>query len=827
MDLSDAHPFLSRRLTAALGLALALGSLTTAAADPVPPEWRVRGEWRAHANADDVRAILSDPDGSIWTASASGGVAHWSPDRSALTQFLAPVDGLPCNDVRDVLRWRGRVWVATCDGLAIHVPGAERMERVTADLPSNSLTALAIDADDRLWVGSRPVWDPLARVTGKSDPGGWVGGGVASSSDGISWVQHGLAAGLPSAKITDLAAWRGGLYVSTAPYLDWAPPTEDPDGLPVPGRWVAVGGGLARLDAGTWLSWASETVPELSDDIQALAAGSDALWVATSGRGLVAFDGARWHALRDCGDDTQCIPENFVTAVAVGEDGAVWVAVRRFNGQGAGVSVLDHKGTLRDSSDDAWWPLRGESEPPGSLIHAILPTDDARVWFGSSEMDPAGAVHGRGLGELLGDRRTMVGHRSANVGLGAPIDNDITAIATNPATGELWIGTARDGLSIRGVDGRWRHVRRDTPGGGPASDGIADIAVEPSGTVWVATRQMRYDATMRQWLDGGLSRFDSTGWTHLSESDGLPASHISALALDGRGTLWVGTGDTDRGSKEHAYRGWGLAAVNTATRRWERTYSFPQLVSNNVTDLVVVGGKLYVATAYYFYVDPRPGGAQFSTGGGVSILNLDTGTWSSITDENGLSVAIRSRTSGSGRALIDTRSLLVDESGTLRVGALSFPDATFDPNFPPDGVLDTVDGDVVRTERFVGAGAVTAVARDAGGALWAATVRDGLWVQPPDGGWLRGPGGWAPTTVVALEFDDEGGWVGTAGEGLARLEPPVPPTATPDGSATAAPPSASTPQPFIFIFRAENKIYIPTVKNEFTPHLLVGPSGPR
>ena len=823
------YSFVVRSLASRLLVAAALGVMVTTAvaaatsADPEPPAWRVRGDWLAHANVDDVRALAAADDGSLWAASASGGVARWSPDRTAVQQYLSPQDGLPCNDVRDVTLWRGRVWFATCGGLAVYDPGSDRIERVTADLPSNSTTALETDGEGKLWVGTEPVWDPIVRIATKTDPGGWVGGGVSSSSDGLLWDNFSLADGLPSTSITDLNVWNGGLYVATAPFLEWAPPTEDPEGRPVPGRWVAVGGGLARSEGGSWLAWTNATVPELADDIRALASGDNALWIGTSGRGLVSFDGARWQAHRDCGDDSQCVPENFVTAVAVSDDGAVWVGVRRFNGQGAGVSVMDHKGTLRDTSDDAWWPLRGESEPPGALVHAILPTEDAHVWFGTSLRDPNGNVHGRGLGELLEDRRTMAMHRAARVGAGAPIDNDITAIETNPISGELWVGTARDGLSIRATDGTWRHIARETPGGGPASDGIADIVIEPSGVVWVATRQMRYDAPMRRWLDGGLSRWDGTSWTTVTEADGLPADHLSSLALDGRGTLWVGSGDTDRGSKEHAYRGWGLAAVSTTTRRWERTYTFPQLVSNNVTDLAVIGNELYVAGAYFFFVDPRPGGAQFSTGGGVSILDLDSGSWRGMTDDDGLSVAIRSGTSSTGRSLLDVRSILVEEDGTVRAGALSFPDATFDPDVPPDGVLDIVGSGPARTERFKGAGAVSAVARDGGGALWAATDRDGLWVQPPDGGWLRGPGGWSPTTVVALEFDGEGGWVGTAGEGLARLEPPAPPTATPSGSATAEPPSASTPRPFIFIFRAENQVYLPMVKNEFTPSLLSGP----
>ena len=258
---------------------------TASSADPEPPEWRVRGQWIAHANADDVRAMVAEDDGALWAASASGGVAKWSPDRTSLRQYLAPQDGLPCNDIRDVTVWRGRVWFATCDGLAVHDPATDRIERVTASLPSRALTALVTDDAGRLWVGAEPIWDPIVRIPSKPDLGGWVGGGVASSDDGVRWEQHGLAEGLPSTHVSDLAVWRGGVYVATVPYPEWAPPTEDPDGRPVPGRWVASGGGLARNEAGRWLSWTNASVPELADDLRALAAGDDALWIGTSGRG--------------------------------------------------------------------------------------------------------------------------------------------------------------------------------------------------------------------------------------------------------------------------------------------------------------------------------------------------------------------------------------------------------------------------------------------------------------------------------------------------------------------------------------------------------------
>lgn len=831
---------LLRRLAPPAGAAaLAACALTAAAHADAPPgadqgPWHVSGTWQVVANADDVRALAPDGD-ALWAATRRGGVARWPRDGGAPRQYVGPSDGLPCSDVRDVVRWRGTWWFATCDGLMVYDAPSDRFVAVPADLASPSVTALAVDASDRLWAAGEPVWNPHHRLSDKETPGAWIGGGVAWTADGQHWERAGLGEGLPSASVRDLASWRGAMYLATAPYPRWVPPGLDPDDRPVPGRWEPTGGGVARWDGSAWMAWNRETAPDLSDTTTALAAGPDALWVGTHGRGLALWDGGRWHGLRDCGDEAACIGDNFVTALAVGPDGAVWVATSRFNGLGSGVALLDHRGTPGNAADDAWFALRGDSAPAGDLVHAILPADDATVWFGPAERDPEGVVHGRGLSRLEADRRTMASMRSTDAAGGALPDNDVTAVAVHPTTGELWVGTGRAGLAVRSADGRWRHVTRASSGGGLGSDAIADIAVEPGGVVWVATRQLTFDASKRAWVDGGLSRFDGTAWTRIAGPDGgLPSDHLSALALDGRGKLWVGTGATDRGPKEHAYRGWGLAVVDTRTLRWERTYTYPQLASNNVTDLVVRGSELWVATAYFFYVDPRPGGAQFDAGGGVSVLDLDTGAWRTYDADDGLSVALRARGAGSGRALLDIRSLLVDATGDAWVGALAFPDGEFVPDTVPDGVVERI-GDVREREVLSGAGAVVAVARDAVGSVWAASSLDGARVRATPGVWLRGPGAIADAPLSSMAFDDGGAWMGTAGWGLLRLEPPAPPSptppATPEGTSTPGP--SPTPQrpsshdePRGFVLRAPHAVYLPLARRDFMPRIVTLPAQP-
>jgi hypothetical protein len=271
-----------------------------------------------------------------------------------------------------------------------------------------------------------------------------------------------------------------------------------------------------------------------------------------------------------------------------------------------------------------------------------------------------------------------------------------------------------------------------------------------------------------------LSRFDGVYWTTLADPEsGLPSDHLSALALDGRGKLWVGTGATDRGTKEHAFRGWGLAVVDTATGRWERTFTFPQLTSNNVTDIVVHGSEVWVATAYFYYVDPR-GGAEFSFGGGVSVYELDGGRWRKYGAAEGLAVAVRGRGAAQNQSLLDVRALHIAPDGAVWAGGLAYPGAAFAAGVVPDGVVDVIRPTGVEAHRFAASGGVVDLAADADGNLWAATELDGARVRV-DGRWVEqsvAVGGLPADELAALSFDG-GFWLGTRGRGLARLLPPA------------------------------------------------------
>lgn len=98
---------------------------------------------------------------------------------------------------------------------------------------------------------------------------------------------------------------------------------------------------------------------------------------------------------------------------------------------------------------------------------------------------------------------------------------------------EIWVGTNGYGLVV--VDVATGTTSVHTASAGLPHDDVRDVvagATDPTegrgAPVWVATA-------------GGVGRWDGTGWTSFTTSDGLPANDVQALDVDAAGRVWVAT----------------------------------------------------------------------------------------------------------------------------------------------------------------------------------------------------------------------------------------------------------------------------------------------
>jgi len=140
-----------------------------------------------------------------------------------------------------------------------------------------------------------------------------------------------------------------------------------------------------------------------------------------------------------------------------------------------------------------------------------------------------------------------------------------------------WTGSER-GLSRRRLTPtpgrRQRHAHYGEQG--PLATHITALAADSRGALWVGTPL-------------GLSRLAPDGsWTHLRGKQGLPCEAVTALAIDGRDRLWIGT---ERGAVH--YRPY------ETPRQWFYRAGQRYLPDDRVLDVAVTrdGRTVYLATA--------------------------------------------------------------------------------------------------------------------------------------------------------------------------------------------------------------------------------------
>jgi len=103
-------------------------------------------------------------------------------------------------------------------------------------------------------------------------------------------------------------------------------------------------------------------------------------------------------------------------------------------------------------------------------------------------------------------------------------NNSVMAIAQDNS-GNMWFGYSGNAPGLTKFDGStWTTY---TSSDGLIGDNVADIAVHPDGTLWIAT-------------NAGVSAFDGSSFTNYTTSDGLLGTNVMSVEIDFNGHIWFG-----------------------------------------------------------------------------------------------------------------------------------------------------------------------------------------------------------------------------------------------------------------------------------------------
>ncbi len=282
-----------------------------AAAQPMWQPYSLTG----NLSGVSLRYIISlgvSPENGLWVGSENDGAFFY--DGSAWQQFTT-ADGLGDNSVHDfAFAPDGSVWVSTWFGISHFTWTSWKSYLFDKDLVGNDFHPLALDPDGSVWMGSgrallhlkNEMWEvstgEALRVTSIAL---WM------DADGTLWFASDVSAlmRLQGEEIATIGVpnFPEGTRINTL--------MRGPDGA----FWLATSRGIYRYADEQW-----QTPDDglLAGNVLCLAFTPEgALWAGTYGDGVYHYNGQNWaHYTTADG-----LVDNIVNAVAVMQDGVVWV----------------------------------------------------------------------------------------------------------------------------------------------------------------------------------------------------------------------------------------------------------------------------------------------------------------------------------------------------------------------------------------------------------------------------------------------------------------------------------------------------------------------
>ena len=488
-----------------------------------------------------VWSIAQTPDGYLWLGTSSG-LFRFDGVRSVPWQ---PPGGeqLASNVITKLLVARdGRLWIGTLKGLVswkdgklIHYPG----------VPSRQIDALLEDREGSIWAGVEmiPSWGLCAIYGGSTQcygEDGSVGlghGTLLADTEGALWAGTG----------TGLWRWEPGpakRWPLTGPMSEIHALAEGNDGALL----ASVRGGMIQIAGARAEAYSIPGAGPGFNPFALLRDHNGGLWIGTTDRGLLHVYQGRW----DWFGQSDGLSGGTATPLLEDLEGNVWVATN--NG-------LDQ---FRDYAVSTTSTKQGLSNP---RVEAVLAARDGSVWLSTRDGldrwkdglitvyhkrsrhlairrggEGVREITDRGLpddfaGSLLqdGHGRIWVFSRSGTAYLERGRFNPVPGVPGGFAhsviedkAGDLWISFDQGLFYLR--RGRVERI----PWSKLRTEGLAySLAADPlKGGVWLG------------FTGGGVAYLkDGQIRARYPSAEGLGASRVNNLHLDGDGALWVASED--------------------------------------------------------------------------------------------------------------------------------------------------------------------------------------------------------------------------------------------------------------------------------------------
>ncbi|MEZ4615807.1 MAG: two-component regulator propeller domain-containing protein [Caldilineaceae bacterium] len=581
-------------------LATTAGAVTAIVAGPETPvnDWATS---TLQAGNKAITALVDLPDGRIFAAIQNDGIRVYAPDANGLYSWQSGPTGGPTN-VTALAYLNGQLWAGTSNaGLSVFTLRLNSWSTFTSansPLPSNTINRLtAVDrpnGPDDLWVSTTAGAARYRQITGNP----------------ATWQIFTTADGLPSNGIYDVANWEFGN--TTITYFATDAGVRSYNGTTM----SAVNGGTGCLfdratriivDRANLIWFAAEVnIPALAAPPADTVTAAAAVWQPI-GACRYAFSGfgGIWTAHSQ---STLPWPSNKISDMSVDRSGRVWFSFLPLgNGSTGGGAAFDR---------GHWLVLKQPTAPlVTALVNHVQAVGEA-VWFGHGDASafsvysPNWSYWGQGdLAVSAAPAALLLESDESWVGAGTQLShwngqswqvltipgNSPVAALTRGGDGQLWIGTATDGLYAYDTN-TFTHYT--------TADGLADNAVralhrDAAGRLWVATAS-------------GLTLRGSGSWLAFTAANSdLAGDDLRALTSDNSGRLWIGTAAN------------GIAILDpeaNGTPAWSSQTTADGLPANGINGLATApDGAVWAATA-----------------AGVAKWDPASETWSTFTASNGL-----------------------------------------------------------------------------------------------------------------------------------------------------------------------------------------------